>query len=503
MDVKDLFINVSASIHDALELLDKTGQNILFLVNDRQQLLRTVSDGDIRRLLLSGKNLNDTLSELPSQVSKFITNEADLSDAFALMDKYGLAQIPIVNQHNIPISLVNKRDIPTHILLSTPHLGEYETQFVAEAFKTNWIAPLGPNVDAFEKEMAEYVKIPYAAALSSGTAAIHLALRLLNVVPGDIVFCSSLTFVASANPILYQYAQPVFIDSEPASWNMSPLALARAFEDAAKQNKLPRVVIVVNLYGQSADIDPLLDLCNYYNVPLIEDAAESLGATYKGRASGTLGKLGIYSFNGNKIITTSGGGMLVSEDEELIRRAKFLSTQARDTAPHYEHSEVGYNYRMSNVLAGIGRGQLKVLEDRIKARRAIFERYAEELSDIDCIGWMPETSDGRSTRWLSAMMVQDTSSMMTSSHIIKKLAAEKIEARPVWKPMHLQPLFKNAGYYPHQEYNSISDTLFKQGICLPSGSNLTEVEQSRVIHAIRSLFKTKKSISKIDTAFYA
>ncbi|WP_325073104.1 DegT/DnrJ/EryC1/StrS family aminotransferase [Paenibacillus elgii] len=373
------------------------------------------------------------------------------------------------------------------IYLSPPHMGQEEQQWVQQAFATNWIAPLGPNVDVFEKEIAGYVGASGALALSSGTAAIHLALRLLGVGAGDTVFCSSLTFVASVNPVVYQGAEPVFIDSEPESWNMSPQALERALSEAKRAGKLPKAVVVVNLYGQSADMDPLLDLCDQYGVPVIEDAAESLGATYKGRASGTLGRFGVYSFNGNKIITTSGGGMLVSDDLEALEKARYWATQARDPAPHYEHSEVGFNYRMSNVLAGIGIGQLHMLPERIETRRAIFAAYAEALGSMEGVEFMPEASFGSATRWLTTLTVDPQVAGTTSGDIIRALAEANIESRPVWKPMHLQPLFQGCAYYPHQEGHSVSDRLFEQGICLPSGSSLTETEQAKVIEIVKTL----------------
>lgn len=373
------------------------------------------------------------------------------------------------------------------IYLSPPHMGQEEQQWVQQAFATNWIAPLGPNVDVFEKEIAGYVGASGALALSSGTAAIHLALRLLGVGAGDTVFCSSLTFVASVNPVVYQGAEPVFIDSEPESWNMSPQALDRALSEAKRAGKLPKAVVVVNLYGQSADMDPLLDLCDQYGVPVIEDAAESLGATYKGRASGTLGRFGVYSFNGNKIITTSGGGMLVSDDLEALEKARYWATQARDPAPHYEHSEVGFNYRMSNVLAGIGIGQLHMLPERIETRRAIFAAYAEALGSMEGVEFMPEASFGSATRWLTTLTVDPQVARTTSGDIIRALAEANIESRPVWKPMHLQPLFQGCAYYPHQEGHSVSDRLFEQGICLPSGSSLTETEQAKVIEIVKTL----------------
>jgi pyridoxal phosphate-dependent aminotransferase EpsN len=369
----------------------------------------------------------------------------------------------------------------SRIFLSPPHMSGNELKYINEAFETNWIAPLGPNVDAFEKELAEYVGVKGASAVSSGTAAIHLALRLLDVQQGDKVFCSSLTFIASANPILYQGAEPVFIDSEPDTWNMSPIALERAFEEAKREGQFPKAVIVVNLYGQSAKMDEILEICNKYNVPVIEDAAESLGSTYKGKKSGTFGKFGIYSFNGNKIITTSGGGMIVSDDIEALQKARFLATQARDPAPHYQHSQVGYNYRMSNIIAGIGRAQLEVLDDRVKARRAIFDRYVQALGDIDGIHFMPELEGTMSNRWLTTLTINQQKLGVTPMDIINALAEENIEARPVWKPLHMQPVFEEIKYYSHHENWSISEELFANGICLPSGSNLTEEEQNRVI----------------------
>jgi pyridoxal phosphate-dependent aminotransferase EpsN len=376
-------------------------------------------------------------------------------------------------------------DIPNkkRIYLSSPHMSGNEQKYINQAFETNWIAPLGPNVDAFEKEMATYVGVSEAVAVSTGTAAIHLALRLLNVGRGDKVFCSSLTFVASANPILYQGAEPVFIDSEPETWNMSPQALERALSDAYIEGDLPKAVIVVHLYGQSARMDEIVELCNQYNVPIIEDAAESLGSSYKERASGTIGKFGIYSFNGNKIITTSGGGMLISNDVEALRKARFLATQARDPAPHYQHSEIGFNYRMSNLLAGVGRAQLEVLEDRVESRRLIFERYYNELHDLPGVQFMPELMKTRSNRWLSALTIE---SLDAKNNLLDTLAEENIEARPVWKPLHMQPLFKGLRYYPHDKNYNVSEELFNLGICLPSGSNMEEEDQFRVIKCVKN-----------------
>lgn len=371
------------------------------------------------------------------------------------------------------------------ILLSAPHMSGNEQKYINEAFETNWIAPLGPNVNAFEEELATYAGTKGAAALSSGTAAIHLALDLLGVGRGDIVFCSSLTFIASANPIIYLGAEPVFIDSEPETWNMSPVALENAFKDAEAEGKLPKAVVVVNLYGQSAKMDELIEVCDRYGVPVVEDAAESLGSTYKGKKSGTFGKFGVYSFNGNKIITTSGGGMLVSNDTEKLERARFLATQARDQAKHYQHSMIGYNYRMSNILAGVGRAQLEVLDQRVEAKRAVFERYVEGLGDIEGLEFMPELEGTKSNRWLSVITINPEIIKVVPYDLIDTLEAENIEARPVWKPLHMQPVFKGRKFFAHAEGDVVSERLFTTGVCLPSGTAMKVEEQLKVIRLLR------------------
>jgi pyridoxal phosphate-dependent aminotransferase EpsN len=351
---------------------------------------------------------------------------------------------------------------------------------VKEAFATNWIAPVGPHIDAFETEFCQVVGARYAAAVSSGTAALHLALRLVGVAPGDEVFCSTLTFVATANPIVYLGATPVFVDSDRTSWNMDPELLQAALEQRAKQGKLPKAVVLVHLYGQSADIDPILNVCDRYEIPLIEDAAESLGATYKGRSPGTFGRIGIYSFNGNKIITTSGGGALVSDDANLMYQARFLATQARDPAPHYQHSQIGYNYRLSNVLAGIGRGQLQVLSDRVAARRHNFAVYQQALGDLPGIEFMPEVPFGQSTRWLTCLTIDPHLFGCDREQVRLSLADQNIEARPVWKPLHLQPVFAGCECIG----GNVAEFLFERGLCLPSGSNLRSEDLDRVIHTI-------------------
>jgi len=356
-----------------------------------------------------------------------------------------------------------------------------EQSLVADAFATNWIAPLGPHVDGFQREFEQAVGSPHALALSSGTAALHLALQLIGVGPEDEVMVSTLTFSASVNPIRYLRATPVFIDSERTSWNMDPDLLAAALEQRAKARRLPKAVVVVHLYGQAADLDPILELCNRYDVPLVEDAAEALGATYKGRSPGTFGAAGIFSFNGNKIITSAGGGMLVSPDGVLIQHALKLATQARDAAPHYEHSEIGYNYRMSNVLAAIGRGQLKVLEDRVIARRRNFDFYVGALGDLPGVAFMPEARWGRHNRWLTTLTIDPSKFGADREQVRLALDAENIEARPVWKPMHLQPVFADFPVFG----GCVAEVLFRDGLCLPSGSNLTESDLQRVCAIFR------------------
>ena len=383
------------------------------------------------------------------------------------------------------------------ILLSSPHMSGHEMKYVQEAFDTNWIAPLGANVDEFEKELAEYVGTKSAVAVSSGTAAIHLALKLLEVEQNDLVFCSTLTFVATANPILYEKAIPVFIDSEPDTWNMSPDALRKAFKYAISINKMPKAVIVVHLYGQSAKIEEIIEICDSFNVPVVEDSAESLGASFKNKKSGTHGKFGIYSFNGNKIITTSGGGMLVSNDTEMINKARFLATQARNPAIHYEHSEIGFNYRMSNISAGIGRGQLEVLDQRVEERRNNFNEYRKKLKNIDEITFMPELKNSYSNRWLTTLIIDEEQSKVSQLEIIDQLSKNNIEARPIWKPMHLQPLFKNAKYFMHDTKLDFSKKLFENGICLPSGSNLTQNEIDKVVNSIKKIFSVNSQTNPL------
>ncbi|WP_275540300.1 DegT/DnrJ/EryC1/StrS family aminotransferase [Staphylococcus simulans] len=374
------------------------------------------------------------------------------------------------------------------IFLSTPHMGGTETQYIEKAFKDNWIAPLGENVTEFENDVKDYVGADYALATASGTSAIHLALIEAGVAKGDIVFCSSLTFCATSNPILYQDATPVFIDSEMESWNMSPTALEKAFKVYEDKGTLPKAVLVVNLYGQTADFEKISEICKRYDVTLIEDSAESLGSTYHGKMSGSFGDLSIFSFNGNKIITTSGGGMLLSNHKEYIDHALFLATQAKDKAPYYQHSELGFNYRLSNISAGIGRGQMEVINDRVNRRRDIFDMYYDALSEIDGINFQPELPDSKSNRWLTAMIIDSNKINISAAELIKELNVENIEARAVWKPMHLQPLYESFDYVYDETDNA--EKLFEEGICLPSGSNMTNEQVKTVIERVKAYIES-------------
>lgn len=359
-------------------------------------------------------------------------------------------------------------------------MGGAERCYVEEAFASNWLSTVGPNINAFERQFETVIGRP-AVALSSGTAAIHLALRLLGVKPGDEVFCQDLTFVATANPIRYLGAEPVFIDSNYETWNMDPNVLEDALRERAIHNRLPRAVIVVDLFGQSADMEPLLDICRRYEIPLVEDAAEALGGTYRDRPAGTWGDIGLFSFNGNKIITTTGGGMLVSSNKEWVDKARYWSTQARCPGIAYEHSEIGYNYRMSNVLAGIGRGQLEVLPLRVEQRRKVAFRYQEAFSDLEGITLMPQADYGLHTNWLSCFLIDEHTFGLSRDELIRALDAAGVESRPVWKPMHLQQLYQGSSRYGGQ----VAEHLFAKGICLPSSSSLTPEDQDYVAGVVR------------------
>ena len=369
----------------------------------------------------------------------------------------------------------------TRIYLSPPHLGGRERELLAEALESNWIAPLGPQVDAFEAELAAACGVGHAAATSSGTAALHLALLLAGVEPGDEVWCSDLTFVASANAAVYCGARPVFVDADPATWTLDPDLVAEELRRAARAGRLPRALVAVDLYGQCCDYDRLEATCAEHGVALVEDAAEALGASYRGRPAGSFGLCAVLSFNGNKIVTTSGGGALVSDDAELAARARFLASQAREPAPHYEHETLGFNYRLSNLLAAVGRGQLATLAGRVAARRRNFELYRERLGGLPGIGFMPEAEYGESIRWLSCLLVDPEAFGADRETVRRALEAEDVEARPLWKPMHLQPLYAGARTLG----GTVGEALFERGLCLPSGSSLSEADLDRVAEIVR------------------
>lgn len=373
------------------------------------------------------------------------------------------------------------------IWLSSPHMSGEEKKFVDEAFETNWIAPLGPNVDGFEEDIKSFTKAKHAAALTSGTAAIHLGLVLLGVEAGDEVICSTFTFAASANPIRYQGAVPVFVDSEPDTWNMDPELLREAIESRIAKGKKPKAIIVVHLYGMPAKMNEIIEVAEEFDIPVLEDAAEGLGSYYNGQQLGTLGTLGVFSFNGNKIITTSGGGALVSDQKHFIDRARFLSTQARDDAPHYQHSQIGYNYRMSNLVAGVGRGQMKILGKRIQQRRGNYSFYKSRLSEVDGVSFLKEPEGMRSNRWLTTITLDpEKTGGITREDVRLALQERNIDSRPLWKPMHLQPVFDSFPYYGR----GVSEKLFDEGLCLPSGSNLSKNDLNRVVNTFLSVFKT-------------
>lgn len=372
------------------------------------------------------------------------------------------------------------------IYLSSPHMSGLEQGYIHQAFEQNWIAPIGPNVDAFEHELANALGVKHVAAVASGTAAIHLALINLGIGRDDEVVVSTFTFSATVNPVVYQGAVPVLVDSEPETWNMDPRLLEQAIEDRIrKTGRKPKAIVLVHIYGMPAQISEITDIANRYEIPVVEDAAESLGSTYHGKATGTYGSMGILSFNGNKIITTSGGGALVSDNEAFISHARFLATQARDQAPWYQHSHIGYNYRMSNVVAGIGRGQLQVLPDRVEARRRVFDWYRELFNDIPGVSFLPEPEGFHANRWLTCITLDSVLTRVTPQGLMQALAEDNIEARPIWKPMHLQPVFADCPAF----VNGISEDIFTRGLCLPSGSNMSAGDLNRIAEVITAVFK--------------
>ena len=451
------------------------------------RVVRTVTDGDVRRFLLSGGAIDDPLAALPTKkpiLALHGTPDPELLDAMVNND---INAIVLVDKVGTPVGLCSRVSLDKKILLSPPHLGDREMKHVQEAFDSNWIAPAGPNLAKFENNLANTIGHQHVLAVSSGTAALHLALRVLGISAGDRVYVSDLTFIASVQPILYEHAVPVFIDSEPSSWNMSPIALERKLMKDQVSGDLPAAIVVVHLYGQVADMPAIMRLAEKYEIPVIEDAAESLGATIDNKPCGSSGILSAFSFNGNKMITTSGGGALASHSSNLIERARNLATQGRDPAEHYQHSSISYNYRMSNVLAGIGVGQLSVLADRVTRRREIFEIYRQGLTDKIGFSFQEETLNSFGCRWLSVAELNPDIIYLHPYQIMRRLSQLGIETRPAWKPMHMQPLCSKYEFEPHSEEDVVSSTLFLRSLCLPSGSAMLNTDVERVINSIENV----------------
>lgn len=453
------------------------------------KVLRTVTDGDVRRFLLAGGSMDDTLATLPEKAPVIAREGSSDAELLQKLEEHAIQAILIVDEAGAPVQIRSRASLESKILLSPPHIGATEMTFVQRAFDGNWVAPAGPNLVQFEQKFATLIERNYALALSSGTAALHLALRVLNIGGGDRVYVSDLTFAASLQPILYQNATPVLIDAEPVSWNMSPAALERQLIQDNAAGTLPAAIIVVHLYGQSADILAVMTLADAYGVPVIEDAAESLGAISCNKPSGAHGLLSAFSFNGNKMITTSGGGALVSSRLDLIERARNLSTQGRDLADHYQHSEVAYNYRMSNILAGIGLGQLDVLGERVARRREIFNLYRQGLSDIAGVSFQGDAPNSLGSRWLTVIELDPDQIPYHPYQFMRRLRQSGIETRPAWKPMHMQPLCRGVEMVPHTEEEIVSSTLFLRSLCLPSGSSMSDCDVGRVVTAIRSIIE--------------
>ena len=475
------------TLRTALAHLNTVFPKLCILVDGDGAALRTCSDGDIRRGLLSGATLDSPLVDLPGRAP--VLAEAGTPDEalLALMAREHVSTVVLTDGRNRPVALRNVTDLQDHILLSPPHIGTTETDYVKQAFDSNWIAPAGPNLEAFEARLAEISKRTHAIAVSSGTAGLHLALRALNLPEGAAIYVSDKTFVASLQPILYERMRPVLIDAEPLSWNMSPEALERRLARDAVRGRLPGAIVLVHLYGQPAQVGRIMALAERHGIPVIEDAAESLGAVYDNRPSGAHGLISVYSFNGNKILTTSGGGAVVTDDPDLAGRMRYLATQGRDPCEHYQHSQIAYNYRMSNILAGVGLGQLEVLADRVARRRAIYARYRAALGEMPGIGFQEEAPAGRGNRWLTVITLDPDLVGLHPYQVLRALKQRGIETRPSWKPMHMQPLCHGMEFEPHSDRDVVSASVFLRALCLPSGSNLSEALQGHIISSIRGI----------------
>lgn len=491
MELIHQIVDRETTIRDAMAVIDKADIKLCIVVDQAARLARTLTDGDIRRALLSGCDLDQAIAVLPSKKPVFYQTDTPVSELVDALWSHSVNAIVLVDPNERPVGLVDLKSLGANIYLSPPHIGETEFDFVKQAMDDNWIAPAGPNLEKFESRLAEIVARDHAVALSSGTAALHLALRVLNIASEDSVYVSDLTFVASVQPVLYQNAQPILIDSEPDGWNMCPDALTRRLAYDDKRGKLPAAIIVVHLYGQSANMRAILDLANRYDIPVIEDAAESLGASYERKPSGSHGSLAAYSFNGNKIITTSGGGALVTDDPVLATRARKLATQGRDNAEHYQHSELSYNYRLSNILAGIGRGQLDKLSSHVSRRREIFQNYKAGLEDIKGLTFQQDAEDSIGSRWLTVINFDPDQIDFHPYQFMRRLIQKGIETRPAWKPMHMQPLCAGFPFEPHSRNQVVSHSLFLRSLCLPSGSSLSNLEQRHVIDEIRAIILEK------------
>lgn len=480
-------ITAETSIREAMRSLDRSTIKLCVVTGEKGNLVRTLTDGDVRRALLGGATLDMPVGILPSQAPITFPEGTPSAQLLQAMRAHSINAVVIVDAAGAPVEVVARSSLEDLILLSPPHMGTAEVALVQQAFDENWVAPAGPHLARFEEDLKAVSNRRHALALSSGSAGLHLALRVLGIGAGDTVYVSDLTFVASLQPILYENATPVLIDAEPEGWNMSPAALGRRLAQDAARGKLPAAIVVVHLYGQSADMEAIVALADHYGVPIIEDAAESLGATYRNRPSGAHGLLSVYSFNGNKIITTSGGGALVSDRGDLIELARNLSQQGRDTAEHYQHSQIAYNYRMSNILAGIGIAQLGHLSDRVASRRAVYARYREGFRDIPGIRFQGDVAGGHGTRWLTVIDLDPDQIARHPYQFMRRLRAKGIETRPAWKPMHMQPLCHGMDFVPHDPEEPVSAGLFLRSLCLPSGSSLSVSQQDRVIEAVRQI----------------
>ena len=481
------------SLRAAVVKLEESEVKLIAVTNERGQLVRAVSDGDIRRGLISGISLDDSLSMLPGRNPIVCQNNANESEITASMSANSIKTIIQIDSKGIPVFLIDRKELEGNIFLSSPHLGESEIDYVQDAIRSNWVAPIGPYLNRFEKDLSDISGKNYAIAVASGTAGLHLAIRALMLKDNTRVYVSDLTFIGSVQPILFEKHEPVFIDCEPGTWNMSTKALERQLKRDKARNRLPGAIIVVHLYGQPANIVELCKIANTYDIPVIEDAAESLGAMVNGEASGSHGLIGVYSFNGNKIITTSSGGAVVTDCPKIASTIRYLATQGRDNYLHYQHSSIAYNYRMSNVLAALGVGQLEVLKDRVRARREVFSRYVEKLKEFPEISFQDEVPGTLGNRWLTTIEIEPRSENLHPFEVMKILKSGGIDARPGWKPMHMQPICYGYEYTPHDELTSYSERHFLRSICLPSGSNMTSRSQDRVIDAfLRVLTKETK-----------